>query len=306
MIYKVSKSTNGCQNEDKTKLWGLLASWSWLHASACGPWAARWVSWILAARDVRWACLRKLATSLLATPSRPHPMESATHCQRAMVFAQVCLTCWSHWMPRQVSLPRRTAFLPSWWCWPALCCCSSSACCCCSSTTSLCCCPLRMSLMSMWQTFCHTSSSVRSEVENGATLIQWEVRVMTLAGTHLFKIQSSCICLVGMCAYPQYNLLIPSNFFQKRDMCREFSDVFCSVQATWCSVCWNSGRGEVLRLKGFWDLNACKSTCAGLVCWEWSFSCEACELFSNYPQSHPIRPSCNGTPIICHAGIWVG
>ena len=51
---------------------------------------------------------------------------------------------------------------------------------------------------------------------------------MTLAGTHLFKIQSSCICLVGMCAYPQYNLLIPGNFFQKRDMCREFSDVFCS------------------------------------------------------------------------------
>lgn len=38
---------------------------------------------------------------------------------------------------------------------------------------------------------------------------------MTLAGTHLFKVQSSCICLVGMCAYQQYNLLLPRNFFKK-------------------------------------------------------------------------------------------
>jgi hypothetical protein len=45
---------------------------------------------------------------------------------------------------------------------------------------------------------------------------------MTLAGTHLFKIQSSCICLVGMCAYPQYNFLLPRNFFKKGTCAESF------------------------------------------------------------------------------------
>ena len=122
-------------------------------------------------------------------PSRRHPMESVTHCQRAMAFAQVCLTCWSHWTPKQVSLPRRTASLLSWWCSPASCCSSSSTYCCCSLTTSLSCCPLRMSSMSTWQTSCHTSSLVRSEVDGMPFWYAcWEVRVMTLAGTHLFKV----------------------------------------------------------------------------------------------------------------------
>ena len=171
--------------------WGLLASWSWLLACACGRWAARWASWTLLAKTARWVCLWRpqRATSPSEMPSRRHPMESVTHCQRAMAFAQVCLTCWSHWTPKQVSLPRRTASLLSWWCSPASCCSSSSTCCCCSLTTSLSCCPLRMSSMSTWQTSCHTSSLVRSEVDGMPFWYAcWEVRVMTLAGTHLFKV----------------------------------------------------------------------------------------------------------------------
>ena len=45
---------------------------------------------------------------------------------------------------------------------------------------------------------------------------------MTLAGTHLFKVQSSCICLVGRCAYPQYNFLLPRNFFKKGTCAESF------------------------------------------------------------------------------------
>ena len=158
-------------------------------------------------------------------PSRRHPMESVTHCQRAMAFAQVCLTCWSHWTPKQVSLPRRTASLLSWWCSPASCCSSSSTCCCCSLTTSLCCCPLRMSSMSTWQTSCHTSSLVRSEVDGMPFWCAcWEVRVMTLAGTHLFKVLA--------CAMPAFALT--------RNRTRSFFKRWLCVVIRLIRVCFHS------------------------------------------------------------------
>ena len=58
---------------------------------------------------------------------------------------------------------------------------------------------------------------------------------MTLAGTHLFKVHSSCICPVGICAYPQYNLLLPGNFFKKGTCAESFvtSSAQCKLHDLW-------------------------------------------------------------------------